>query len=75
MEKSIENVIEFLTGNSTCTVTFSSKRHANKVKTLAKQFPTEIQIVATNSDGSIVAHLPVSLISIRSPRKYQKEED
>lgn len=59
-----ENVIEWLRNNSTATVSFSQKRYVNKIYKLAEKYPDKIQIVHENSDGSIVAHVPVSAISI-----------
>lgn len=70
-----ENVIEFLLGQDTATVTFSQKRYINRIQLFAKEKPEECQILAKNEDGSIVAHVPVSWIKIRPPRKIKLTEE
>lgn len=63
-----ENVIEFLRGQKTATVTFSQRRYINRIKKLAKKRPDECEIKKINSDGSIVAHIPTKWIRINPPR-------
>ena len=59
-----ENVIEWITGDDTISVTLSQKRHINKVKSLAKKYPDRVQILAENKDGSIFAHLPLESLKL-----------
>ena len=59
-----ENVIEWVRGNKTATVTFQVGRYATRIKKLAEKYPEEVQICHTNNDGSIVAHIPVKYIKI-----------
>lgn len=68
MERCVENCIEFLTGDEIVTVTFSSRKWVNKMKQLAEKFPSQVEIVANNDDGSIVAHIPIECIKIKSPK-------
>ena len=59
-----ENVIEFLRGSKTATVTFTQGRFISKIKKLAERFPDKVEIIAENKDGSIVAHIPTKAIHI-----------
>jgi hypothetical protein len=68
-----ENVIEFLRGQQRATATFCYGRMANRVKKLAEEHPEEVQIVAENPDGSIVAHFPVKWVKIMAPSKNRPE--
>jgi hypothetical protein len=69
-----ENVIEFLRGQQRATATFCSQNKlGNKVRKLAKEYPEEVQIVAENPDGSIVAHFPVKWVKITAPSKNRPE--
>ena len=70
-----ENAISWIRGNKIATVTFSQGRYISKIKKLSEKFPDDVQIVAENKDGSIVAHIPVSYIKInRSARELTDEE-
>ena len=64
MDSFTENVIEFVKGEHTATVTFSQNRFISKIKALAEKFPNDVKIEHENSDGSIIAHLPVTFIKI-----------
>ena len=71
-----ENVIEWLRNSDVATVTLSQGKYITKVKKMAKEHPDKVQIVHENSDGSIVAHIPVKAIklSIIEGRQYTEEE-
>ena len=69
-----ENVLEFLRDSKTMTVTLCQGRFITKVRELAKKFPDEVEIVAENTDGSIVAHMPVSALHLSIIRKNMTEE-
>jgi len=70
-----ENVIEFLRGQKVATVTLASNTRLNsRVRKLAAEKPDECQISAENSDGSIVAHVPVKWIKISPPRQMSEEQ-
>lgn len=70
-----ENVIEFLRGATTATVSFSQGRFISKIKKLAEKYPDEVEIVAENKDGSIVAHIPTRYIKISSNKIEMSEEE
>lgn len=75
MEGLTENVFEWITGDKTATVTLSQKKYISKVKKLAEKFPDDVQIMFENSDGSIVAHLPLSSIKLNIiKREYTDEQ-
>ena len=71
----MENVIEFLNGQKRATVTLSQGRYKTKVEKLAKERPDECKILARNSDGTILAHVPTSWVKISPPRKVEMSED
>lgn len=75
-EISNENVIEWIRGSKTVTISFTQKRFITRVHNLAQKYPDKVQIVHENSDGSIVAHLPLSAvhISIRPGREMTEEQ-
>jgi len=64
----IDNVFEWYTGEKMATVTFSQKKWVNKLKKYAEN-DKDIEIIAENDDGSIVAHVPVSYFKFSPPRK------
>jgi hypothetical protein len=71
-----ENNIEFVRNSDRATCYFTQGRFISKIKKLAEQYPDECEIVATNKDGSIVAHFPVKWIHItrREGRELTEEE-
>jgi hypothetical protein len=70
-----ENAIEWINGQNRVTVTLSQGRYISKVKRLAIKFPNEVQIVAENTDGTILAHIPLNYIKInRASRDLTEEE-
>lgn len=69
-----ENVIEFIRDEKTMTLTLCQGRFITKVRELAKRFPDEVEIVAENADGSIVAHMPVSALHLSIIRKTMTDE-
>lgn len=71
----MENVIEFLNGQKRATVTLSQGRYKTKIEKLAKERPDECKILARNSDGTILAHVPTSWVKISPPRKVEMSED
>ena len=71
MDRLTENLIEWITGSKTATVTFSQKKYVNRIKRLAEKHPDVIEIVAENEDASITAHIPVKAIhlTVYTPKK------
>lgn len=70
-----ENVIEWLNGQKTATMTIASGgRLRARVLKLAEEYPDEIEIVAVNRDGSVCAHIPTDWIKINPKRKISDAE-
>lgn len=68
-----DNVIEWLDGQQTVTVTFYQKKFVNRIKKLAES-RNDVEIIAENGDGSICAHLPLKFIRISAPRELSEEQ-
>lgn len=69
----MENCIEWLNGQDTVTLTLSQKKFINRVKQLATK-KSDVQILAENIDGSILAHVPLKYIKISPPRQVSEEQ-
>lgn len=69
-----ENVIEWLSGDDTLTLTLSNLKHKNKIYKLAKSHPEDVEIVAENNDGSILVHMPLSWLKFIPPRELTDEQ-
>lgn len=69
-----DNGVEWYTGETKVTGTFSQRKWISKIKKLAEKRPDEVEIVVENTDGSIVAHLPLSYIKISPPKKVSEEQ-
>lgn len=75
-----ENVISFLRGSKTATVTFSQGRFISKIYKLAEKFPEDVQIVAENKNkegnvSSIVAHIPTHYLNISNRKRELSDEE
>ena len=66
-----ENNIEWLTGQDKATVSFSQKKYVNRIKRMAEKYPSCVEIIAENDDGSIYATIPLKSLhlTIYEPRK------
>ena len=64
MDNLKENLIEWINGSDTVTVTFSQKKFVNRVKRMTKKHPDMVDITAQNEDGSITAHIPLSAVHL-----------
>ena len=69
-----ENVIEFLRGQKTATVTLCNKRLKNRVYKFQQSKPDEVEIIS-DKDGALYAHIPVSWIRIIPPQKREYTEE
>lgn len=68
-----DNAIEFYTESKRATVTLHSPRLRNRVLRLAEE-SDEVEVVATNEDGSILAHIPVKWLKIVPPRVMSEKQ-
>ena len=75
MESVNEHVIEWLRGDKVAAVTApTASRLKGMVTRLNVQHPDEVQILATNQDGSIFAHVPVDWVVIRKPKQLSEAQ-
>lgn len=69
-----ENVIKWLDGEDTISVTLHQKKYVNKVRRLAES-DERIEILAENKDGSIFAHLPIEVLKLEKKRRNEIGEE
>lgn len=65
-----ENVIEWISGDETVSVTFSQRKYVNRIKKLSENAENNVVILRENPDGSIFAHLPISAVKL-TPKRTQ----
>lgn len=68
-----ENIIGWFKDSEIATVTFSQGRYISKIKKLAKEHPDDIKVLE-NSDGTILAYVPVKAIHISIRSRELTEE-
>lgn len=59
-----ENMIEFLSGTRTATVTFTNQKHVNRMKKLYEERGDEFKYFKENSDGSVCAKVPLRWVKV-----------
>ena len=64
-----ENMIEFISGTRTATVTFTNQKHINRIKKLYEERKDDFKYFIENPDGSICAKLPIKWIKINAGSK------
>lgn len=74
----IENMIEFISGQRTATITFSNQKHINKIKKVYSERSEEFKYYKENKDGSICAKIPLKWVKINpgskpDPNKPKRE--
>lgn len=68
-EKNKENVIEFLTGEHYCSVTFTSRTHINRIKEIHRSHEDEFREFYVNADGSVYAKFPLKWIKVNPSKR------
>ena len=68
-ERNMENVVEFISGTRTATVTFTNQKHINRIKKLYEERKDDFKYFIENPDGSICAKLPLKWIKINAGSK------
>lgn len=66
---SSENVIEFITGERTATVTFTNRKHINRIKNIYEERKDDFKYFRENPDGSVCAKIPLKWIKINPGSK------
>jgi len=69
-----ENMIEFISGTRTATVTFTNATHIKKIRELYKSHPDDFKYFIENEDESICAKIPLKWIRISAGRTGTKRE-
>lgn len=71
---STENVIEFITNSHTATVTFTNRKHINKIKRLYEKNRDGFTYFVENIDGSVCAKIPLKWIKISPPKAVSDKQ-
>ena len=64
-----ENMVEFISGTRTATVTFTNQKHINRMKKLYEERKDDFKYFKENQDGSICAKIPLKWIRINPGSK------
>ena len=67
-----ENCIEFLSGERSAVVSFTNKKHINRIKKLYEERKDDFKYFHENTDGSICAKIPLKWIKINSGSKTRR---
>ena len=67
-----ENCIEFLSGERSAVVSFTNKKHINRIKKLYEERKDDFKYFHENTDGSICAKIPLKWIKINSGSKNRR---
>ena len=67
--ENMENMIEFISGTRTATVTFTNKKHINRIKKLYEERKDDFKYFVENPDGSVCAKIPLKWIKINAGSK------
>ena len=59
-----ETVFEHIRGNDTFTVTAAEPWSVGMIRRLQAKHPDQVEIICTNQDGSLLAHLPFEWMRI-----------
>lgn len=75
-EKNNENCIEWLNGSHTCTCTFTSRKHINRIKKLYEEHKDKFGFLYENPDGSVCCKIPLKWIKVNpgGNREYTDEQ-
>ena len=69
-----ENMVEFISGARTATVTFTNGKHIRKLKELYEEHPEDFRYFKLNSDGSVCARISLKWVRISAGRTGTKRE-
>ena len=64
-----ENMVEFISGTRTATVTFTNQKHINRMKKVYEERKDDFKYFKENKDGSICAKIPLKWIKINAGSK------
>lgn len=73
-----ETVIDHVGGigcsDDWCGISTGEKWLAFKLEQLAKKYPSEVECISKNKDGSVYYHIPWNWVKIRRPPVYTQEQ-
>lgn len=72
-EANKENCVEFISGEHYCTVSFTNRKHINRIKKLYEERKDDFKYLHENKDGSICAKIPLKWMKI-NPGSTTKRE-
>ena len=64
-----ENCIEFLSGERSAVVSFTNKKHINRIKKLYEERTDDFKYFHENTDGSICAKIPLKWVKLNPGSK------
>ena len=64
-----ENMVEFISGTRTATVTFTNQKHINRMKKLYEERKDDFKYFKENTDGSVCAKIPLKWVKINAGSK------
>ena len=64
-----ENCIEFLSGERSAVVSFTNRKHINRIKKLYEERKHDFKYFHENTDGSICAKIPLKWIKLNPGSK------
>lgn len=73
----VETSIERVQGTDYCTVFTAERKFINSLNRLKEEYPSEVEILTINEDGSMIAHVPFSWFKFIKPpvkREYTDEQ-
>ena len=67
--ENLENMIEFISGTRTATVTITNQKNIKRIKKLYEEHKDDFKYFKENTDGSICAKIPLKWIKINAGSK------
>ena len=63
-----------LSGQRTCTATFTNRKHINRIKKLYEERGNEFKYLIENPDGSVCAKFPLKWVRINPGAKFDPDK-
>ena len=67
-----ENCIEFLSGERSAVVSFTNRKHINRIKKLYEERKDDFKYFHENTDGSICAKIPLKWVKLNPGSKNRR---
>lgn len=69
-----ETAVNYIVGEKIATFYTAEKSYIHSIKEWVKEYPNDVSIEFSNTDGSLICHIPKSWVKIRPPRKVSEEQ-